>query len=325
MAFRPVEQIEKRTLNSKTRILNAAGTLFEGEFHCGHIHFEDRLGRFGGGMEDIDVRLVDSSADFWTLERNNYWARLGKVFTNPDVFEYRSYGDTHRFNARPLGLWWAGPRGGLLGKIGSPQAVTGKLAAVGGFLPDQTVVFQEAFGPGLHCQVQARGPALVREVKIDDLAALGQRPEGAAFLAIPFEVQGADNLTFRREKQIWNKETDLLVDMDQRWEMEERSDRKSYVRQMVMRDSSEVGGSWPVKALWRKRDNRLGFVKLVPVALLDKAVFPVLVDDSTTYYTGAGDGGVRNTNATYATCRSSATGDTAGPTSTEVEIGQYKL
>jgi len=91
------------------------------EFHCGHIHFEDKLGRFGGGMEDIDPRLVDSSADFWTMERAGYWARLGKVFTNPDVFEYRSYGDTHRLNARPLGIWWADGGGHRIEQIASPQ------------------------------------------------------------------------------------------------------------------------------------------------------------------------------------------------------------
>ncbi len=308
MAFQPTELCERRTPNSKTRILNEAGTLFEGEFYCGHIHFEDRLGRFSGGMENIDVRLVDSSADFWTLEKNNYWTRLAKLFTHPDVFEYRSYGDTHRFNTRPLGLWWTDAGGHRISQIASPQAVTGKLEAVDGFLPEQTVIYREAFGPGLHCQVQTRGPALVREVQIDTLEALGQRPNNAAFLAIPFEVKGADNLTFRREKQIWNKSSDLLVDMDRLWEMEERSDRKSFLRQMMMRDSGDLGNNWPVKALWRKRDNRLGFVKLIPVAALDEAVFPVQIDDSTSYYSGAGDGDIYSKENAYITAREASTG-----------------
>ncbi len=324
MAFQPTELRERRTLNSKTRILNEAGTLLEGEFHCGHIHFEDKLGRFSGGMEDIDPRLVDSSADFWTMERASYWARLAKLFTHPDVFEYRSYGVTHCFNARPLGLWWAGPRGGLISKIASPQAVMGKLTAVDGFLPDQTVVYKEAFGKGIHCQVQTRGPALVREVKIDRLSALGQRPDNAAFLAIPFEFKGEENLTFRREGQIWNKRTDLLIDTDQPWEMEERSDRKSYLRKMLMRDSGEKSNIWPLKALWRKRDNRLGFVKLIPVAALDEAVFPVLIDDSRAYLAAAaGDGCVENISGGYSAGRSAASGTSVIDSSGAADMGQY--
>ncbi len=323
MAFQPTELCERRTLNSKTRILNEAGTLFEGEFHCGHIHFEDKLGRFSGGMENIDVRLVDSSADFWTLEKNNYWTRLAKLFTHPDVFEYRNYGDTHRFNARPLGLWWANAGGYRIEQIASPQAVTGKLEAVDGFLPEQTVVYQEAFGPGLHCQVQTRGPALVREVKIDDLVALGQRPDNAAFLAIPFEIKGADNLTFRREEQIWNKESDLLVDMDRLWEMEERSDRKSYIRPMAVRDSAKISNVRSVKALWQRRSNRLRFVKLVPVAALDKAVFPVLIDDSAAYYSGVGDGWLfYYWTSSYTVARNSSVSNTGSSTHISVQIGQ---
>lgn len=321
--YQPVEKRSRRTLNSKAFRLNAQGTLLRGEYHCGHIHFKDVLGRFGGGMEDIDPRLVDSSAHAWTMERAGYWAMVRKVFNAPGSLLYRAYGDEFQLSLQPLDLWWVDAGGNPLARIAGPQPVTGKLGGANGFGADQTVVYEQAFGKGIHCRVQARRSALVREIVVDDLAALGRRPENAAFLAIPFEAEGLEGLTIRRDKQIWNKKTDLLVDMDSPWEIEQRTDCKAFMRPMVARESGERGLAWPLKMLWRKRDNRLGFVKLVPISILEKASFPLVIDDSVSYTVGPGDGYVGNDGTTYATVRGAADGNNADYTAQTMNMGQY--
>ena len=303
-----IEYPKLRTLNSNTY---RHGSGLRSEFHVGHVNYQV-LGVF----ERIDPRLTDSHPDFYEMSRGNYLARIAKMFNHAEPWRFTNGWHGHSIDLRPVGLAWDTGQ-----SIGTPQAVAGKLIETDGFLPEQTLVYSGAFGNGLDARVQARGPALVREVGIESMAALGSVPLEAKALLIPFEIGGTAGFEFLCADGLesWDAKSEKRVLADKAWKLRAYG-KDSFLRPMMLRDSAGI--SRLIEVMWRVVGGQRQMVKVVPLMLLQKAKFPIWIDDTVSYFGGAGDGYARATNAVYNTARSAATGVDRDVTSTGTVMGQ---
>ena len=315
------ELYEYRTPTAKFRLNRWNRRRWKAEIHAAPIHFLDELGRYGGGYEDIDSRWQRPTSSIFTLEKSPYWARLSANFTDPDGFEYRSYGGDDRLNIRPLGFWWATAEG-VISSVAEPKPVLGKLTSVDGAPQGKTVVYQEAFGAGIHCQVQARGTALVREMVIDNLGVLGEIVPGAEELWLGLEFRNDAKQSCKLggvpvSELIGNRiESPGSVVVEK-----EGVGPWSRLRPIKLTDAED--NVWYLPLRWEIVLGREVLFKVIPLEVLSRVKFPIRVDDSLPYGPEAGDGLVQCQSAvTYAAARDAASGSGFSYTATTFNMGQ---
>jgi hypothetical protein len=156
-------------------------------------------------------------------------------------------------------------------------------------LAGRGLIYEDAFGDGLHLGVLTTNLAFRKIVRFDRLASLGAIPEGAEVLEVGFELQTDEATTFKasfggEEARLWDKTETVLA----RGEPVEfaKADQRSFIRPAHAWDSA--GDRIPIDLQFRSEGGRLFLTKLIPVAWLKRAVFPVFADVDVTFgFTGA--------------------------------------
>jgi len=148
--------------------------------------------------------------------------------------------------------------------------------------------YEDAFGKGIDIDMNFGERVFEKIVKIDSLEALGEIPEGAEYLEIVFEVE--TNMIIDG----WNKHDEFEITETI------RLGDYSYLEQPMAWDSSEVevcdneGGEMNCRlendkvkliSYLRKDNNKLYFIKNLPVDWLRKVKYPIYTDADVTYGT----------------------------------------
>ena len=148
------------------------------------------------------------------------------------------------------------------------------------------IVYENAFGKGIDIGALAYNSLWRKILKIDSLDNLGSIPEQAEYLEIEFEIETdfdlplgeitkdiklSDNSWLRTAK-VW----DSYQEIEFRDEMDENGD-------IVDEKTNEI----PIKSEIRAKDNKMYFVKMIPIEWLKTAQFPIYSDADITYGTAS--------------------------------------
>lgn len=288
------------------------GGMSKANFHIGHVNYYEN-----GLAVPIDMRFTNDGHGFFIMNKANYTVKIPENFNSIIPMKFNNGWNTETLSTKPSNIFWLDNEGKET-LISTPQNSIGKLKHTDLFLPDQTIEFIDAFGKGIDVEIQARGSALLREIIVGDLSVLINRPSKVNYLAISFDIEDYEAWDIRSDV-IWNKSSSIIANTTKNWSIGNGTD-SLFIRPMRLMDKK--GEIYPIKIMWRIRDNKRQFVKLIPIEILDKVSFPIRIDDSTSYWVGAGDGEVRNSNANYVTCRTAATGSAIYAISPYVWVGQ---
>jgi hypothetical protein len=241
-----------------------------------------------GRLEITDTTLRLENGTF-SMDRARYRALLATELSGPAPIEYRH--QNLRLAFIPTALRWSGS--------GEKKFVRRRAYPVGGRLisngaelegadrPDMAgrgVIYENAYGEGLHLGVLTKSLAFRKIVRFDRLESLGTVPEDAEVLEVEFELQTEEGTTFQaafggEEPHIWSQ-VEPVVTRGEPVELR-KGDTVSFMRPAHAWDSA--GDGIPLTLELRREGGRLFLTKLVPVEWLRRAVFPVFADVDLTF------------------------------------------
>ncbi|MBR9704392.1 hypothetical protein GOV12_03200 [Candidatus Pacearchaeota archaeon] len=239
------------------------------KIHAGHIHYKDN-----GGLVDIDTTLVETDSG-WAMNKASYSVEIPKY--SDDSFEFtNNYKDNQ-------------------GDVVSMKPVV--VNNVGGVLDeDNSVVYSDAFGSGIDLKVR------VGNNGFDKLIVINEKPKDLeSDLEFKYEIE-IDGFDVKSDSGLWNKadsvQTSDSIVLDKTGE--------TFFREFRVWDSS--GKSFKINVKLEKIDGKYYLIKILDKELLENAVYPVVTDDTVSYYAGAGDGYVYSGNSNWDVCHDATTG-----------------
>lgn len=244
--------------------------------HTSHIHYKDNQ-----GYKDINTKLSfkDNS---WKHNTASYHPTIPEYSDSWFEF-YNAYEETnHTIKARPI-----------------CEHIQGKYteSAEGNF-----VLYTDAFGKGIDLKVYSYWAGLKKVIIVNDKPSDISKPLEFDFeLELPTKEETINSKTsivsakvidtkssveWVKSETLDFKGKDLKIGLDNKY---------SYFRDALMWDSSGIVEKVNIQ-LYQK-DGKTYLRKTIPTEFLEKAVFPIYTDHPTSYYSGAGDGHIANTNA----------------------------
>lgn len=296
------------------RVEDLGGGVRRTQCHVGHIHFRDDA---TGAFEPIDHTWVDEGTH-WSMTRASYRMRVAKDFAAPSLIHYqnRFEGAAHDLTYEPHSLVWATGRD--LADVRPFRAQQ----AVQGVVVGHTIRYSNAFGPGLHFEVTLRGSGFTKELVIRRRADLEAPPTAAHRLVLLSRYTPTGGVSLKDASgRTWKGDGEFDDPNDDGFSLAEPNGRHSIVRPayIVESDANETRHRCPV--IWTQRNGSTWQAKVLPTAVLTSGVYPLRADTVTSFFAGAGDGWVYNTNASWATMHAAATGSSADPTGTTLRVG----
>ncbi len=295
------EQKEKRTPKAKTFVTGQTSEgydIYTTEVHKNDIHYFDTETR---RLENIDTSLVDT-ADSWKMEKAPYRVKLKKN-TAEDVFTF--------FNKRDdITI-------GLAHK--DKKSVNGKLLKKSG--EGDSVLYKDAFGKGIDLVVTPATTLLRKEAVIENKKALGDLT-GKEYYELPFKLSSkfnlelsADGKVLTPENPITTKGTVTLTDS---------IGTETYIW-TPRAEQARHGRSIPIEIRYEKKHDGIYMTKLLPVAWLEAAEYPVRTDATVSYYANAsGDGEIYNGDSSvWSTVHDSTSGTEDDTSSTAYTYTEY--
>ncbi len=282
----------RRTLNSK--VWSKPNGSFALNAHVGHIHYFDKFDQDGSGkrFREIDTNLKwNEQRKVWYSTYASYQPSIPEYadswLTFRDVFE----GKDQSILIRPLSEHIKGTK-----------------------ISDRQILYENAFGAGIDLRLGAGNNSLRKEVIIRE-----KPTDLTKDLEFEFEVKlplGKDVSVGRiGNKELINLADRKLLRGKQLMVGTELADGKewhSYLRTALIWDSG--GNAEAIQVEIYKDGDKLILKKILPKEFLEKAVYPVFTDTTTSYYCGAGDGMVKHEVGTWETIHNAATGSNAYPT-----------
>lgn len=305
-AERVAEKKEKRTLTSKTWATNQPNSLI-GEFHCGHIHYDNKLGLGDGvrGLREIDHTLKwDETRRGWYFEYHSFhpflpefadgWMEFRDLFQNKDqTIKSRAVGAAH-------------VTGQLLPKLDNASI-------------HNCILYENALGDGvdlvlgftrtcLKRLIRFRQPntfvtdAVVTDAVFDFEFIFPDQVDvyrGRRSQDLP-EVNGAYKLDMNRNK-IFDTDKKILIGQHKDGE-----EAMTYINIFYCWDDER---KQRINVEYRNELGQKTLRKIIPLDFLKTAQGMVYSDDTTTIYAGSADGIVVGTEGSvWATMHDAASG-----------------
>ena len=159
-----------------------------------------------------------------------------------------------------------------------------------------TVSYDDLFGPGIDLEVRLGNEALYKEVVIENLEALGDL-SGKENVEFAFKLTSATDFTLKAGGTSLLMREPLIS--DQGVSIIDAAGRTSYFWPPIAKDAARKSRPIPITIRYEKKADGVYLTKLLPVAWLKTATFPVRTDTTVSYFAGSGDGGVYNNNASW--------------------------
>jgi hypothetical protein len=247
----------------------------------------------GGELRLVDTRLRQHGNAF-TMDRARYKARMTSYLGAGAAIHYQH--KNHSLAFIPRGLSWSGNGEAALGIRRLPNRVPARLVAgdelegaggsrlAGRGASGRGVIYENAYGEGLHLGALAKKTVLRKLVRFDSLEALGQIPNQAEFLQLAFELRTEGDTYFKagfddEHPYRWD-ERDTLVADGIPVEFGRGSER-SFMLPAHAWDST--GRKITIRLELRREAQDLLLVKMIPVDWLARADFPVYADVDLTF------------------------------------------
>ena len=231
-----------------------------------------------GNWRDIDTELKPVGSEHWEMNKAPYSVLLPKHSNRAIHFGNRK----HRIRLKPV-------CNQVEGELNKPWQV----------------LYRNAFAPGTHLECSVGHNSFRKEIVIDEKPDTG--------LEFRFEMDFDNVCAFGDSFNARENIADFKgKKFNRQFQLFQDSEVSTYFRKAKAWDAN--GDSIPIELKFKEVGNRLYLIKFIPIAFLRKAVYPVRTDDTTSYYTGAGDGHVYKTNAVWDTAHDAVTGTAANPT-----------
>lgn len=311
-----MELKSKRTLNSKHFLLEDGK--IKGNFHVGHIHYNDKLG--GTGLRSIDWTLsFDEVKRGWGFQYHSFhpflpeyadgWVEFRDLFDDKDqTIKYKAHA-SH-----------------VLGRLVQPSEIgLEKETSV------NCVIYDGAFGEGKDYILYFTRSALKKVVRIRE------EFKGTEEQRFTWDVDfPKENDVTKKVKRVKNKdEYELDITQDKTFDSDritkignDKGDGKewhTYLRTFKAWDSGELDDfhSETINVEYSANDKTI--TKIIPALFLTKSVGDVFTDTTTSYYVGSGDGAVEivNTSTGWSTIHNRASGDYANYTNNYLAINRF--
>ncbi len=279
------------------------------EAHCGHIHYKD-----SGLFVPVDYALRDGG-EFWEMERASYRLYVNKDFSKPKLiyFQNRFEGANHAITYEPYALAWIHKTNREDIRVFATQQ------PIIGCLEGNRITWKNAFGLGLDFEVVIQRSGVRKQLVVRNKAALGTPPDGNYVLGVLFKYTG-DGLSIRNADDTeWNQNDFVMMNESRRFSVGENALHKSFIQPACV--FSGLDYEEPIRVAWKKHNNSLFQIKLVPLATLNSARYPLAIDTVTNFYVGAGDGFcTHNSSSVWATTRGATDSTTVNYTNTTTWI-----
>ncbi|MBR9704633.1 hypothetical protein GOV12_04420, partial [Candidatus Pacearchaeota archaeon] len=244
--------------------------------YSGHIHYKDNE-----EFMDIDTDLVSTDSG-WEMNKASYSVNIPKY--SDDSFEFtNNYEDNQ-------------------GDVVSMKPIV--VNNVGGVLDsDNSVVYSDAFGSGIDLKVIAKNNGF------DKLIIINEKPEDLENdLEFKYEIN-INGFDVKSDRGLWDKansvQTSDSIVLDKTGE--------TFLREFRMWDSS--GKSFKINVKLEMIDSKYYLIKILDKELLENAIYPVVTDDTVSYYSGNGDGYVGNGGSDWDTIHDASSGSSYDYTS----------
>jgi hypothetical protein len=313
------ELLSMRNYTSKTFLNTDGSKTFEG--HCGHIHYPDAQ----GNLIDVDYAFEDMGT-YWQMKKANYHIYIAKDFAVPQLirFDNKLKGANHTIYYEPHSIWYVDKTNpNTRNKVRDAQSVTGVLTG-------NKIYYTNAFGNGIDFQITLRRSGFKKEVVIP--VNLNLNPPANRVPVVLFRYQ-ATGLILKSNDSAQDWDEDSYYESEEGFTIREAvSQYKSHILPAYIEDSDPQREKQKLKIFWEKRNGSLWQAKVIPLAFLDSAVYPIRFDTLTNYDPTTGDGTARRsgTDTTWDACHNGASGtgntDTAEVGVISVEVyAKYNL
>lgn len=305
-----IELKDKRSLTAKHYFRDDGQLVFEG--HQGHIHYDNKLGLGDGakGLRGIDYTLL------WDEKRRGWYFNYGSF--NPFIPEYADQTSTFRdiFQDKDQMVSYTPDCQHVKGRFIKEEDLSKE--GLSNETTGNCVIYDNAFGENIdliYCFIRSGLKKLVRlrnGVEVKDyqfrfkVELPGKAYRGFSKNDISYELEN-------RTKQ-FDTAKQLLVG-----EQVEGKEWATYIRPFKVwsrgKRPYEVQEE-TIKVDYVVEKDGVYLFKNIPASFIEKAYGDVFTDTTTSYYSGAGDGYVENSGATWSTIRNASSGSSVGYTGT---------
>jgi hypothetical protein len=264
------------------RFDNGDGSLTD-RLHVGHIHYKDAA----GDLQDVDLHFTDEGT-YWSVTKASFRLYVAKDFGASELirFDNRYEGANHSIYFEPHSIWWVNADNkSQRQKWKDAQSVTGTLNAVG-----NKITWLNAFGVGVNYELTLLRSGFIKEIVLPSKPPTGGAPYANWAFGVVFRWRG-DNLKVKAEGLSDWDDVSYYETMETLEVREVASGLKSYVHKAYGVDSrSPNPRETRIPLFWERRGGNLWTGKLIPSNWIENATYPIRLDASATYYSGAGDG-----------------------------------
>jgi len=283
----PGELVDQRTYTQNVFDLGNGSKNYK--IHTGQINYKDKNNDF----QKIDTSLHPISGG-QVLTKASYYAKLPDYADDWFKFYNNYEGANQTIKAKPV-------TSHVEGEVFNNQT------------DGNYVLYKDAFGQGIDLKTYAYWGGLKKEVVIN------QKPTTSQDLTFDFELDIPQNATITKaDGTEWDKSSPLDFTGTQ------ISIGDSFIRQASVWDSRRSTADYTIRPINQPVDIQLYtengktyLRKTITQDILDKAVYPLMTDDTTTYYVGSGDGSITTGGSgSWASVHDDTTGGTADTLST---------
>ena len=318
------EIIANRTETSKT-FVNPDKTMTT-RIYEEPIHYQSSQ----GSWQEIDttIRLSDDSNYTYQMQDSVYKVKVKKYFNEKDFLEITDNNVVYRITADPL--YWLNEK--------DEQELITEPQHVEAYTQGSSVVFENAYGPGLDFRVDLDQAKFDKWLIINDLIALGTGPSenlktgSKVSLNTPFKISFAEQniQLFQNGKSLLplTKKVELLsncptcssIDLIVKGELGFFSISPPFYQENTTKPEVEKKlMNWHLVPLGENQvDFQMDF--LVDLNDLQTAHFPIMINADTTYYGETADGWIYGISWLYTDAR--ATSDSCSNSSSTNNVGQ---
>lgn len=269
---------------------NGDGT-FTLKVHSGHIHYKDG----NGNLQDSEI-VFEELADRFAMKKHNYQLEVAKDFAAPLLIRYTNKyeGANHTITYEPYAIAWFRPSDNDLQVFRNQQSVQGVYDK-----EKSSVYYTGAFGNGIDFEISLQRSGFTKEIVLPKKPAqFPTAPSSEHHLVALFKYGGSALRIIKDVGSEWDREN--WFEHEGGFELQENTNpiHKSFIRPAYAVDSSEKEPARiSLRVAWLKRNNQLWQIKEIPLQQMQKAIFPVRFDTTTSYNSESGDGVVHSDGA----------------------------
>ena len=314
----PVELKELRSYNSKHILI---GSFANGEqvrqmnAHTGHIHYKDKI---TGKLENIDNTLIPKG-DYFEMDKASYGLKIPRWSDEFIRFDNQFEGADHSIELRPVGQrkeFIKTDKCHLLAKDVFGQGIDIELGAGYNSFRKEVVINEKPTDLSkdleLKFEIKADGlklkyaPYELDQATLDKILPLQElvydthkkRLKALTEKKVLNEIEQQEIKDIQDEREflvgkidrlrrkVWDK-TNTRESILDFW-FDDEQGKRSHFRRFMVWDSK--GNAQKIKVRLTNENGKLFLTKIIPKEFLEKAIYPVRTDTTTSYAATAGDG-----------------------------------